>query len=57
MFVDQISRQIGLVQGERNPFMSNIPEFRGNFVAALNEQTLFEGADLAVMFTVGCHGN
>ena len=51
MFVDQISRQIGLVQGERNAFMSNIPEFRGNFVAALNEQTLFEGADMAVMFS------
>ena len=31
--------------------MPNIPEFRDNFVAALNEMELFEGADLAVMFT------
>ena len=45
-----------------------MPEFGGNFVAALNEIALFEGADLAVMFIhsvlavmyivcVGCHGN
>ena len=31
--------------------MPNIPEFRRNFVAALNEIALFEGADFAVMFT------
>ena len=45
MFVDKISSHIGL---ERNP---NIAEFKGNFVAALSEIELFEGADLAVMFT------
>ena len=43
--------QIGLVQTERNLFTPNIPQFRDNFVAALNEITLFEGTDLAVMFT------
>ena len=31
--------------------MPNIPEFRDNFVAALSEIELFEGADLEVMFT------
>ena len=40
-----------LDQTERNLLMKNMPEFRGNFVAALNERALFEGADLAVMFT------
>ena len=38
--------------------MPDIPEFRDNLVAALSEIELFEGADLAVMFThcAGCHG-
>ena len=31
--------------------MPNIPEFKDAFVAALSEIELFEGTDLAVMFT------
>ena len=42
--------------------MPIIPEFRDNFVAVLSEIELFEGADLAVMFSytfccVGCYAN
>ena len=31
--------------------MPNMPEFRDNFIAAMNKIALFEGADKAVMFT------
>ena len=51
MFVDQICRPIDLVQKDRNLLMPNMPEFRDNFVAALNKIVLFEVADKAVMFT------
>ena len=50
-FMDQIPSHIGLVQTERYLLMPNIPEFRDNFIGTLNETELFEGADLAVMFT------